>query len=107
MTSALFYWEDPVASAVLFTSVLGIYDPTHIIARAIFYFPYLIFLIKILLFSVTLVSFSYYSLISVVSYSALFLLGGVGAVKLYSKVMVMLGKAAQGSDPLEKVGYIT
>ena len=53
----------------------------------------------------TLVSFSYYSLISVVSYLALFLLCGVGAVKLYSKVMVMLGKAAQGSDPLEKVIY--
>jgi hypothetical protein len=52
---------------------------------------------------VTLVSFSYYSLISVVSYLALFILCAVGAVKLYSKVMVMLGKAAQGSDPLEKV----
>ena len=51
----------------------------------------------------TLVSFSYYSLISVVSYLALFLLCGVGAVKIYSRVMVMLGKAAQGSDPLEKV----
>lgn len=74
MLSSLVYWEDPVASGVLFGSVF-----------------------------VTLVSFSYYSLISVVSYLALFILCGVGAIKLYSKVMVMLGKAAQGSDPLEKV----
>jgi hypothetical protein len=56
---------------------------------------------------VTLVSFSYYSLISVVSYLALLLLCGVGAVKIYSRVMVMLGKAAQGSDPLEKVTKCT
>lgn len=74
MSSALLHWEDPIASGAVFASVL-----------------------------VSLVSFSYYSLISVVSYLALLLLCGVGAVKLYSRVMVMLGKAAQGSDPLEKV----
>ena len=51
----------------------------------------------------TLVSLCYCSLIYVVSNLFLLLLLAVGAVKLYTRVMVMLGKAAPGSDPLADV----
>jgi len=37
----------------------------------------------------------------------LLLLLGVGAVKLYTKGMVMLGKAEQGSDPLSAVSFFS
>jgi len=70
----LVYWENPILSGAVFGSVF-----------------------------VSLVSLSYYSLIYVCSNLALLLLVAVGCVKLYTKVMVMLGKATAGSDPLEQV----
>eukprot|EP00088_Acartia_fossae_P004003 TRINITY_DN11716_c0_g2_i1.p1 TRINITY_DN11716_c0_g2~~TRINITY_DN11716_c0_g2_i1.p1 ORF type:complete len:198 (+),score=76.29 TRINITY_DN11716_c0_g2_i1:37-630(+) len=68
------YWENPILSGVVFGSVL-----------------------------VTLLSLCYYSLIYVVANVSLLVLLGVCAVKAYSKVMIMLGKAEPGSDPLEQV----
>jgi len=72
--ASVVYWEDPVLSGALFGSVL-----------------------------VTLVSLSYYSLITVVSYLALTLLALVILVKIYSYVMVMLKKAEPGCDPLDMI----
>lgn len=72
--TSLVHWENLMVSGAVFGSVL-----------------------------VTLVSLCYYSLIYVVSNLSLLLLFAVGAVKLYTKVMVMLGKATPGSDPLECV----
>jgi len=72
--ASLVYWEDPVQSGALFGTVL-----------------------------VTLVSLSYYSLISVVSYLFLTLLALVILVKIYSYVMVMLKKAEAGCDPLDMI----
>jgi len=76
--TSLVHWENPILSGGLFGSVL-----------------------------VTLVSLCYYSLLYVVSNLALLLLVGVGAVKIYTKVMVMLGKATAGSDPLEQVANMS
>jgi len=75
---SLVYWENPILSGAVFGSVF-----------------------------VSLISLCYYSLIYVVSNLALLLLLGVGAVKLYTRVMVMLGKATAGSDPLEQVANMT
>jgi len=72
--ASVVYWEDPVLSGALFGSVL-----------------------------VTLVSLSYYSLITVLSYLALTLLALVILVKIYSYVMVMLKKAEPGCDPLDMI----
>lgn len=72
--TSLVEWENPILSGGVFGSVL-----------------------------VTLVSLCYYSLLYVCSNLALLLLGAVCAVKLYTKVMVMLGKATAGSDPLEQI----
>ncbi|XP_023347381.1 reticulon-1-A [Eurytemora carolleeae] len=74
---SLVYWENPILSGAVFGSVL-----------------------------VSLISLCYYSLIYVVSNLCLLLLLGVGAVKLYTKGMVMLGKAEQGSDPLSAVSNL-
>jgi len=74
----LVYWENPIVSGAVFGSVL-----------------------------VTLLSLCYYSLIYVVSNLSLLLLLGVGLIKLYTKVMVMLGKATPGSDPLECVSNMS
>jgi hypothetical protein len=74
---SLVYWENPIVSGAVFGSVL-----------------------------VSLVSLCYYSLIYVCSNLCLILLLGVGAVKLYTKLMVMLGKAEAGSDPLSCVSNL-
>jgi hypothetical protein len=60
---SLVYWENPIASGVVFGSVLA-----------------------------SLISLSYYSLIYVCSNLALFMLLAVLGMKLYTKVVVMLGK---------------
>jgi len=75
---SLVHWENPILSGAVFGSVF-----------------------------VTLVSMCYYSLIYVVSNLCLLVLLGVGAIKLYTKVMVMLGKATAGSDPLEQVSNMS
>jgi len=75
---SLVYWENPILSGAVFGSVF-----------------------------VTLVSMCYYSLIYVVSNLCLLILLGVGGIKLYTKVMVMLGKATAGSDPLEQVANMS
>jgi len=76
--TSLVYWENPIVSGAVFGSVL-----------------------------VTLVSLCYYSLIYVVSNLSLLLLFAVGAIKLYTKIMVMLGKATPGSDPLEPIAAMS
>jgi len=75
---SLVHWENPILSGAVFGSVF-----------------------------VTLVSMCYYSLIYVVSNLCLLVLLGVGTIKLYTKVMVMLGKATAGSDPLEQVANMS
>jgi len=75
---SLVYWDNPILSGALFGSVL-----------------------------VTLISMCYYSLIYVMSNLCLLILLGVGAIKLYTKVMVMLGKATSGSDPLEQIANMS
>jgi len=74
---AMLYWEDPIQTGAVFGTVL-----------------------------VVLLSLASYSLITVVSYTALTLLLVVAWVKLYSYVMVMMKKAEAGSDPLAKVAAL-
>jgi len=74
---AMLYWEDPIQTGAVFGTVL-----------------------------VVLLSLASYSLITVVSYTALTLLLVVAGVKLYSYVMVMMKKAEAGSDPLAKVAAL-
>lgn len=73
----MLYWEDPIQTGAVFGTVL-----------------------------VVLLSLASYSLITVVSYTALTLLLVVAGVKLYSYVMVMMKKAEAGSDPLAKVAAL-
>ena len=75
---SILYWEDPIQSGAVFGTVL-----------------------------VVLLSLASYSLITVVSYTCLALLLGVLGVKLYSFVMVKMGKAEAGSDPLAKVAAMS
>jgi len=72
---SLVYWENPIASGAIFGSVL-----------------------------VTLISLCYYSLIYVCSNVALLLLLSVLAMKLYTKAVVMAGKAELAENcPLDMV----
>jgi len=75
---SLLYWENPILSGAVFGTVLA-----------------------------TLLSLCSYSLIYVFSNLCLLALLAVGAIKLYTKVMVMLGKATPGSDPLEQISAMS
>ncbi len=68
----MYLWVDPVVSGGIFISLL-----------------------------VTLLSVMYYSLVSVLAYSALFVLGSVAGVRLYVYIMVTL-LSKQVNDPLKK-----
>lgn len=73
-TGKLVHWENPAASAGMFSAVLAL-----------------------------LVSICYYSLVSVLAYISLGLLAAIMAIKVYSTVMVFMKKAEPGSDPLQSV----
>jgi len=75
---SLLYWENPVQSGAVFGTVLA-----------------------------TLLSLCSYSLIYVASNLCLLALLAVGLIKLYTKGMVMLGKATPGSDPLEQISSMS
>merc|ERR1712025_435305 len=74
----ILYWEDPVQTGAIFGTVL-----------------------------VSMVSLSYFSLITVASHICLTVLMFVVGVKLYSHAMVMLKKAEPGFDPLASVAAIS
>jgi len=73
-TKKLVHWDNPAASAGLFSAVLAL-----------------------------LVSICYFSLVSVLAYISLALLATIMAIKVYSTVMVFMKKAEPGSDPLNCV----
>jgi len=76
-TKKLVHWDNPPASAGLFSGVLAL-----------------------------LVSICYFSLVSVLAYISLAVLAAVMAIKVYSTVMVFMKKAEPGSDPLHCVTNI-
>ena len=88
----------------IYISINSIYPSIHL--PSIYLSIYILILVYISIL-VSLISLCYYSLIYVVSNLCLLLLLGVGAVKLYTKGMVMLGKAEQGSDPLSAVSFFS
>jgi len=73
-TGKLVHWDNPAASAGMFSGVLAL-----------------------------LVSICYYSLVSVLAYISLGLLAAIMAIKVYSTVMVFMKKTEPGSDPLQCV----